>query len=92
MNKIIINKFVTITPLKRLKTKRLLISLRSTRNDIMVCYWGGGKQQGALRPAAFLLPYPPKLKCHSERSEESLIIRQKIIWNNKHINPYRIFL
>ena len=74
-----------------MKTKRFLISLRYIRNDTMVCYWGGGKQRGALRPAAFLLPYPLKLKCHSERSEESLIIREiKNILDNKHINPYRI--
>jgi hypothetical protein len=52
--------------LKQFKTKRFLISLCYIRNDIMVCFLGGGKQRSELRSAAFLLPYPLKLKCHSE--------------------------
>jgi len=87
-----------------MKTKRFLISLRSIRNDIIICFLGGRKQRNAVRSAAFFLPYPPKLKCHTEpclpqrqcrqEGEESQIMREikTTILNKKHIKQYRIFL
>ncbi|GEM_PF-5489775 len=51
---------VTIHPVEVLENKEIPHFASLIRNDIRVCYLGGGKQRGAKRPAAFLLPIPSK--------------------------------